>query len=99
MGGAIYHGFGTVLSPTLRSDRLPDGFRPVPTVSATLTSPDFSIARDGCAGVTLQPGHLCEIEIAFRPGSPGDKSASLSLSAPAPCPPFQSEVALRGRGQ
>jgi hypothetical protein len=78
---------------------VPDGVRPAPTVSATLMSPDFSIARDGCADVALQPGHLCEIEIAFRPGSPGDKSASLSLSAPAPWPPFQSEVALKGKGQ
>lgn len=78
---------------------VPDGFRPVPKVAATLTSPDFSIARDGCAGVALPPGHTCEIEIAFRPSGPGDRSASLSLSAPAPCPPFQSEVALKGKGQ
>jgi hypothetical protein len=78
---------------------VPAGFRPVPKVTASLTGPDFTVGKDGCAGATIQPGKSCEIEIAFHPTSAGDKSAALSLSAPEPCPPFQSQVSLKGKAQ
>jgi hypothetical protein len=78
---------------------VPDGFRPVPRVTASVAGPDFAIGKDGCAGVALQPGRSCDLEIAFHPTTAGDRSAALSLSAPEPCPPFQSQVSLRGKGQ
>jgi hypothetical protein len=78
---------------------VPDGFRPVPKLMTTLIGSDFAIGKDGCAGVALQAGQMCEIEIAFHPTSAGNKSAALSLSAPEPCPPFQSQVTLTGKAE
>jgi hypothetical protein len=44
---------------------------------------DFLVARDDCAGVTLQPGESCAIGIRFAPSAAGSRAATLSVrSAP-----------------
>ena len=78
---------------------VPPGFRAVPEVKAAIIGADFTVARDGCLGLALQAGQTCALEIAFRPTGVGPRTAALTVSAPAPCPPFQSQVWLRGIGQ
>jgi hypothetical protein len=78
---------------------VPDGFRTVPRVSVSITGSDFAVAKDGCLGVTLQAGQTCDVEVAFRPTATGPRSGAMTLSAPVPCPPFQSQVLLKGSGQ
>lgn len=78
---------------------VPAGFRAVPEVSASISGTDFKVREDGCLGALLKGGQMCEMEIAFQPTGVGLRTAALTLSAAAPCPPFQSQVPLKGIGQ
>jgi len=53
------------------------------TVTVTRDGPnaaDFNIAANTCADVPLEPNADCEVHIAFRPSSQGDKTASLTFT-------------------
>jgi len=75
------------------------GFRPVPQLGATIIGDAFTVSRDGCQATSLMAGQGCEVEVAFHPAAAGPRTGALNLSAPAPCPPFQSQVLLKGTGQ
>ncbi len=45
---------------------------------------DFSIANDGCTGVTLQALESCAVTVGFRPSANGLRSAALTLSGASP---------------
>ena len=77
---------------------IPEGYRTVPKITSSISGGEFAISQDGCLGATLPGGQMCEVEIVFRPTSVCPRSAVLTFSAPAPCPPFQSQVLLRGNG-
>jgi hypothetical protein len=71
----------------------------VATVSAALGGPnagDFAITANGCAA-PLSPGQSCDVAVAFAPGSPGDKSASLDFTTNDPSGPSRS-IGLSGTG-
>ena len=61
------------------------------------SSGNFVIQSDNCSHETLDPGASCELEVAFKPLSPGDKKAEVSISSNDP---FQPTVRLEivGRG-
>lgn len=77
---------------------VPAGFRTVPRVAAAVIGAEFMVSRDGCQG-SLVAGQGCHVEVAFHPTAAGPRAGALTLSAPAPCPPFQSQVLLKGTGQ
>ncbi|MCC6995135.1 MAG: choice-of-anchor D domain-containing protein [Deltaproteobacteria bacterium] len=56
---------------------------------------DFDILGNTCSG-TLAPGATCNVSVAFNPGSAGNKSASLTVSAG---PGGSAAASLDGAGQ
>jgi hypothetical protein len=66
-------------------------------VSASTTSNEFVVERNGCeAG--LDPGQSCEILVSFRPTSVGAKTALLSISAYSACAGGRWSASLQGLG-
>jgi Abnormal spindle-like microcephaly-assoc'd, ASPM-SPD-2-Hydin len=47
---------------------------------AGATSGDFALSANTCAGATLQSGGACSVAVALAPGSPGAKSATLTVA-------------------
>jgi hypothetical protein len=53
---------------------------PVTLESSSLEgSEDFIVREDGCAGKTLLQNSMCEVLVRYRPTSPGDKTATLTI--------------------
>jgi hypothetical protein len=75
------------------------GERPL-TVTSVGFSPsgerDFSLAADGCRGLTLQPGETCEATVTFTPAVAGTRTATLVIASTAPNSP--QTVGLTGLG-
>jgi hypothetical protein len=78
---------------------VPAGSRPIPRMMAAITGAAFELGAAGCLMAGLEGGQSCEVEVAFRPAAAGPRTGALTLSAPAPCPPFQSQVLLQGTGR
>jgi uncharacterized repeat protein (TIGR01451 family) len=57
---------------------------------------DFAIVSDGCITTSVLPASSCAIEVTFRPGAAGGRSASLSISDNGIGSPHT--VALSGTG-
>ncbi len=57
---------------------------------------DFALYANGCGGATLQAGGTCQIGVAFKPTTVGNRAASLSIADTAPGSPHT--VALTGIG-
>jgi hypothetical protein len=66
-----------------------------PTISGA-DQADFSIRSTDCSGATLSPSSTCQIEVAFDPNSPGERSATLSVPSNATLSP--ETVGLAGIG-
>ena len=66
-----------------------------PTISGA-DQADFSIRSTDCSGATLSPSSTCQIEVAFDPNSPGERSATLSVASNATLSP--ETVGLAGIG-
>lgn len=57
---------------------------------------DFALTTTACSGVALHPGTSCAVEVQFRPGATGSRSAVLTVSAGTARTTHR--VALRGTG-
>jgi hypothetical protein len=58
----------------------------------------FEIETDGCSGEEIDPGGLCQIEVAFGPASVGAKSASLEVFSDSPRSPVTAALSGTGTG-
>lgn len=50
-------------------------------VEVSLEGSDFALSADTCAGVTILSGGSCTIEVTFSPSEPGERVATLAVSA------------------
>lgn len=57
------------------------GGRSLAVTEATVSTMDFVIIKDDCAGKPLAGGANCTVEVAFKPTTGGAKSAILTLTA------------------
>jgi hypothetical protein len=57
------------------------GSEPVTLFPAMVSSADFVLVGDGCAGKTLRTGEICGLLLAFRPRSTGMKGGAVVLDA------------------
>lgn len=53
-------------------------------VNSGPTNADFVVAKDGCTGVTLEPGGRCPLEVAFKPTGVGPTSQTLGVDVSGP---------------
>jgi hypothetical protein len=65
-----------------------------PTTS--LANPDYTVASDGCTGMTLQPNQACNISVRFAPSTTGERPALLRIADDAAGSPHA--VPLSGTG-
>jgi len=66
----------------------------VPLSAPQVSSTDFTITNNGC-GVSLDPGVVCNVAVAFTPGNAGARGAILRLTGGGG---VSAQVALSGRG-
>jgi hypothetical protein len=59
------------------------GGTPTSTLSVTPSTVDFLVTANTCGGSMLAANATCAISVAFKPGSPGAKSAVLTVSGSA----------------
>lgn len=72
------------------------GSLPVAVEAATLSgSPAFTVARDGCGGLTIGPGGSCEVEVRFTAAA---GSAAAALRVPVETARGELVAALSGTG-
>jgi hypothetical protein len=88
---------GTTTPLTARAT-VPRLAAPVSNVTVSLSSSFFSLTRNGCAGLTLQPGEGCELEVAFHTTTVGRKSTLLILDTGSPCTQQRPALTLQGVG-
>lgn len=73
----------STLSPAKTIDVASTGDARLLVSRARITGPDasdFVIAQDGCTDIPITVGSGCTIAVRFAPQSPGDKTATLSLT-------------------
>ena len=68
---------------------------PIGTINLQATG-DCRIVRDKCAGVTLDVGETCRVEVAFQPTATGATATALEISGPAS--PLMRQLPRPGRG-
>lgn len=51
------------------------------------TPQDFTIVRDGCAGVTLDSGASCLVQVRLAPSAAGERDAALEVDSDSPVSP------------
>jgi hypothetical protein len=64
---------------------------------AYVSTADFVVVKDGCGHQTVAAHGACQVQVAFRPQGPGDRSAILTLVA-AGCGAGSIQATLTGSG-
>lgn len=75
------------------------GSHPVQPTSASITGTnagDFAKGTDTCTGISVPAGSNCAVSVTFHPTAMGPRTATLTISFPAPIPPVV--YTLNGNG-
>jgi len=76
-----------------------DGTADLLVKNITFTGTAFQKSSDLCSNTTLVPGGSCTLSIAFKPGSTGEKTSTLSIPSNDPdASENPAKVALKGTG-
>jgi PKD repeat protein len=59
---------------------------------------EFTVAGEGCTSAPVEPGHTCQVEVQFKPGTMGTASALLQIEDDAPGSPHVAAMSGTGIG-